>query len=232
MIALPSLLGISLILFTVLALAPGDPFEDLALNPNVPPEVRMALRAAVRPGRPGLAALLPLAGEHAARRLGLLLRQPHRRRHADPAAPAGDDRRHRHVAAAGAAGGAAGGRAGRRAALFVVRPHRQHAGLHRLFAADLLHRRAVHPVLQHLPGLAAFRLPRRPVRNRLGMVVGAVQAKHHAGHGAGPVPGREHHALRALVGARRDPARLRDHRAQQGLERARRHQQARGAQRA
>ena len=42
---LPSLLGISLILFTVLALAPGDPFEDLATNPNVPPEVRMALRA-------------------------------------------------------------------------------------------------------------------------------------------------------------------------------------------
>jgi peptide/nickel transport system permease protein len=45
LIALPSLLGISLVLFTVLALAPGDPFEELATNPNVPPEVRMALRA-------------------------------------------------------------------------------------------------------------------------------------------------------------------------------------------
>jgi peptide/nickel transport system permease protein len=45
LIALPSLLGISVVLFTVLALAPGDPFEDLATNPNVPPEVRMALRA-------------------------------------------------------------------------------------------------------------------------------------------------------------------------------------------
>jgi peptide/nickel transport system permease protein len=45
LIAIPSLLGISVILFTVLALAPGDPFEDLAMNPNVPPEVRMALRA-------------------------------------------------------------------------------------------------------------------------------------------------------------------------------------------
>ena len=45
LIAIPSLLGISLVLFTVLALAPGDPFEDLANNPNVPPEVRMALRA-------------------------------------------------------------------------------------------------------------------------------------------------------------------------------------------
>ncbi|MBC7939343.1 MAG: ABC transporter permease [Chitinophagaceae bacterium] len=45
MIAVPSLLGISVILFTVLALAPGDPFEELATNPNVPPEVRLALRA-------------------------------------------------------------------------------------------------------------------------------------------------------------------------------------------
>ena len=44
LIALPSLLGISVVLFTVLALAPGDPFEDLANNPSVPPEVRMALR--------------------------------------------------------------------------------------------------------------------------------------------------------------------------------------------
>jgi len=45
LIAVPSVLGISVILFTVLALAPGDPFEELATNPNVPPEVRMALRA-------------------------------------------------------------------------------------------------------------------------------------------------------------------------------------------
>jgi peptide/nickel transport system permease protein len=44
LIAIPSLLGISLILFTVLALAPGDPFGELATNPNVPPEVREALR--------------------------------------------------------------------------------------------------------------------------------------------------------------------------------------------
>lgn len=45
LIALPSLLGISLILFTVLALAPGDPFEELATNPNVPAEVAANLRA-------------------------------------------------------------------------------------------------------------------------------------------------------------------------------------------
>jgi peptide/nickel transport system permease protein len=45
LIALPSLLGISVVLFTVLALAPGDPFQELALNPNVPAEVKQALRA-------------------------------------------------------------------------------------------------------------------------------------------------------------------------------------------
>ncbi len=44
LIALPSLLGISLILFVLLALAPGDPFGELASNPNIPPEVREALR--------------------------------------------------------------------------------------------------------------------------------------------------------------------------------------------
>lgn len=45
LIAIPSLLGISIVLFTVLALAPGDPFEELATNPNVPAEVRANLRA-------------------------------------------------------------------------------------------------------------------------------------------------------------------------------------------
>src|SRR5438105_3547830 len=45
LILLPSLLGISIVLFTALALAPGDPFGELATNPNVPPEVGAALRA-------------------------------------------------------------------------------------------------------------------------------------------------------------------------------------------
>jgi peptide/nickel transport system permease protein len=45
LIAVPSLLGISVILFSVLAMAPGDPFEELATNPAIPPEVRQALRA-------------------------------------------------------------------------------------------------------------------------------------------------------------------------------------------
>lgn len=45
LLAIPSLLGISLVLFTVLALAPGDPFSELANNGNVPPSVQAALRA-------------------------------------------------------------------------------------------------------------------------------------------------------------------------------------------
>ena len=45
LIAIPSLLGISIVLFTILALAPGDPFGELATNPAIPPEVQAALRA-------------------------------------------------------------------------------------------------------------------------------------------------------------------------------------------
>jgi peptide/nickel transport system permease protein len=44
-IAVPVLFGISLVLFIVLALAPGDPFGELASNPNVPREVAQELRA-------------------------------------------------------------------------------------------------------------------------------------------------------------------------------------------
>jgi peptide/nickel transport system permease protein len=47
LIAVPSLLGISVVLFLVLALAPGDPFEELATNPAIPPEVRLNLRASL-----------------------------------------------------------------------------------------------------------------------------------------------------------------------------------------
>jgi len=45
LILVPVLAAISAVLFTILALAPGDPFEELATNPNVPPEVRANLRA-------------------------------------------------------------------------------------------------------------------------------------------------------------------------------------------
>ena len=148
LIAIPSLLGISVVLFTVLALAPGDPFEELATNPNVPPEVRANLRAKFGLDDPICRALRALARRHAAGRLGLLVRQPRRRRHADPAAPADDAVRHRLGADAGAPGRAAGRRLRGDAALLAVRPDRQHARLRRLLAADLLHRAALHPGVQ------------------------------------------------------------------------------------
>src|SRR5580692_6876573 len=44
LITIPSLLGISLVLFTVLALAPGDPFGEMATNPAIPPSVQAGLR--------------------------------------------------------------------------------------------------------------------------------------------------------------------------------------------
>jgi peptide/nickel transport system permease protein len=44
LVTIPTLLGISAVLFSILALAPGDPFEELALNPNIPAEVRLNLR--------------------------------------------------------------------------------------------------------------------------------------------------------------------------------------------
>jgi peptide/nickel transport system permease protein len=44
LVVIPVLIGISVVLFTILALAPGDPFEELATNPNVPAEVRANLR--------------------------------------------------------------------------------------------------------------------------------------------------------------------------------------------
>jgi len=43
-IAVPVMFGISLVLFTILALAPGDPFGELASNPNVPREIAQQLR--------------------------------------------------------------------------------------------------------------------------------------------------------------------------------------------
>jgi peptide/nickel transport system permease protein len=44
LVLIPTLLGISMVLFSILALAPGDPFEELALNPNIPAEIRLNLR--------------------------------------------------------------------------------------------------------------------------------------------------------------------------------------------
>jgi peptide/nickel transport system permease protein len=44
LILIPTLIGISMVLFAIISLAPGDPFSELAQNPNVPPEVQENLR--------------------------------------------------------------------------------------------------------------------------------------------------------------------------------------------
>ncbi|HZP96279.1 MAG TPA: ABC transporter permease [Candidatus Limnocylindria bacterium] len=46
-ISIPTLLGISLIIFLILALAPGDPMSQFAANPEVPAEVRERVRASL-----------------------------------------------------------------------------------------------------------------------------------------------------------------------------------------
>ncbi|RRR68863.1 MAG: ABC transporter permease [Candidatus Viridilinea halotolerans] len=45
--AVPTLLGISLVIFLVLTLAPGDPLAQFAADPSVPPEVREQIRASL-----------------------------------------------------------------------------------------------------------------------------------------------------------------------------------------
>ena len=42
--AMPTLLGISMVIFAILALAPGDPLAQFAADPSVPPEVRERIR--------------------------------------------------------------------------------------------------------------------------------------------------------------------------------------------
>jgi len=40
LISIPTMIGITMVLFAVISAAPGDPFGEIALNPNVPPETR------------------------------------------------------------------------------------------------------------------------------------------------------------------------------------------------
>ena len=44
LVAIPTLIAISMVIFTILALAPGDPLSEFALNPSVPPAVRQQIR--------------------------------------------------------------------------------------------------------------------------------------------------------------------------------------------
>ena len=232
LIAIPSLLGISVILFTVLALAPGDPFGELATNPSIPPEVRMALRekfgiddpVAIRYLRWITAMVQGDWGFSFASRINvdtlILQRLPATLFVIGSAQllalliamPVG-------VLAA-------------TQALFDLRSGHQHARLRRLLAADLLHRPAVHPHLQRAARLAALRLSATSSATGWRWYWEHLRQAIMPVCGARPVPGRLDDALRALGRARRDPARLCDDRARQGPRRAHRDRQARGAQRA
>lgn len=44
LVAIPTLVAISMVIFTILALAPGDPLAGFAQNPSVPPAVRQQIR--------------------------------------------------------------------------------------------------------------------------------------------------------------------------------------------
>src|SRR5678815_4997186 len=44
LVAIPTILGISFVLFAVISLAPNDPMSQFALNPAIPPEVRENIR--------------------------------------------------------------------------------------------------------------------------------------------------------------------------------------------
>ena len=201
----------------MLALAPGDPFGELATNPDIPPEVQAALRAKF-----GLDDPIPLRYLHwlvamlhgdwgfsFASRINvdtlILQRLP------TTLVVIGSSQMLALLIAL-PVGVYAGD-----AALFDLRPDRQHVRLHRLFAADLLHRPRCSSCCSASistgcrssirADLAAtgwrwyweeFKQAIMPVAV-LGLFQGAVLD-----------------ALRALRRARRDPARLRHDRARQG----------------
>src|SRR5262245_10160635 len=158
--------------------------------------------------------------------MGVLVHEPRECRYPDPAATAHDPGGARLRAAPGAAHRVTGWDALGHAPLFALRPDRDHTGLHRILAAHVLHRPAVHSLLQHLSRLAALHLSRRHRGHGVAVVLGAPQASDHARHRARALPGRLADALHPLGGARCDPAGLRHHRARQRALRTNHHPQA------
>ncbi len=59
-LSIPTLLFISLVIFLLLQLAPGDPMAQVPLT--VPPEVKQKMREALGLGEPMLRAILEMAG--------------------------------------------------------------------------------------------------------------------------------------------------------------------------
>ena len=151
-------------LFTVLALAPGDPFGELASNPNVPPEVGAALRAKF-----GLDDPIPLRylrwlsamlhgdwGFSFVSRMNvdtlILQRLPTTLVH------------HRVSQVLALLIALPVGVYCRSAALFDLRPYRQHVRASSAFRCRHSSPASVHPAVQHPARLAAIRFPHRPAR--------------------------------------------------------------------
>ena len=216
LIAMPSLLGISVVLFTVLALAPGDPFGELATNPAIPPEVQAALRAKF-----GLDDPIPV------RYLHWLTAMLHGDWGFSFASRINVDtlilqRLPTTLAVIGAS---------QVLALLVALPVGVYAATRPYsifdqvastfaligfslptFFTGIVFILVFSIELDWLPFVFRSDLS----ATGLALVVGGVQAVDHAGRGARPVPGRHLDALRALRRARRDPPRLRHHRALEG----------------
>ena len=61
--AIPSLLGISFIIFAVLSLAPGDPLAEFGANPEVPAEVRENIKRTLGLDQPSRSGSCPPRGQ-------------------------------------------------------------------------------------------------------------------------------------------------------------------------
>ena len=159
LITVPTVLGISVVLFSILALAPGDPFEELALNPDIPVEVRLQLRHQF-----GLDDALPLRYLHW---LTAMLRGEWGYSFASRVSVIALiwQRLPTTLFVLGSAYGlalcialpvgivSAGGQA-----VLPFRPPRHHRRFRRPLPANLFHRPALQPALQPAPGLAPLYL--------------------------------------------------------------------------
>lgn len=70
LIAIPTLIAISIILYTILALAPGDPLGELASSPSLTPEVRENVRRALGLDQPVHIRYLKWAGSFVTGNMG------------------------------------------------------------------------------------------------------------------------------------------------------------------
>jgi hypothetical protein len=221
--AIPVLAGISLILFTLLAMAPGDPFGELATNPNVPAEVRMNLRKQFGMDDPIMIRYVRWFGSMAKGDWGFSFAS---RINVDTLIL---QRLPTTLFVLGSAQLLALLIALPVGILSARRPYSIFDQIATTLAPDVLHGPPVHPALQHLSRLAAVHLPGGHPGDRAPVGLGEPQAGDHAHRRARPLPGRPADALRPVVGAGRDPARLHPDRPLQGAGRADHPGQARGS---